>query len=553
MTIGRTFTVLTVGPGEGQGALTALNARCTRPRTETALACAGPARFEESTRNHIEQVILPLVDRILSRLGVPCAGYEISVANLGAAAITDSGVLIGGYSADIAVFLTLLSAALDLSVIDDLVVTGHIASTHGDLRPVQGLPAKLRAAAASERIRKFLYPALHADDSLSRLAPAGKRRIEDALADARRRLLPVPVVGLAEVMRHACGGEEIVLAALRHGYYTTGASVPGDANGVEGIVQSLTADLPARFWAALGARLLAGEREPARRLLDAFVQFHTAQGVYPSGMGARLLQIVGSLPPAVRRLGGLFPLLPIASYGRLVQHAAGAETRDTALLHDAITGPAAGRRTGREVESPEASAPDPTADGVGLDRFLAEIDGDSLGRRIGLPIDQARASYVLDRVIVDTPEEFNDIIAGFYLHLARHLTHVTADASPENAGPGANELLDHAFARQGGYSGALAEARHGVNGGLRRVLDAMTEQYKAEETEKHMRWAFRTAFDPLDDASKVRLMALLLARGAPLLPPELRRSPAEYAKNYEEIIRAYVRSCEYLARTLRSL
>jgi len=64
-------------------------------------------------------------------------------------------------------------------------------------------------------------------------------------------------------------------------------------------------------------------------------------------------------------------------------------------------------------------------------------------------------------------------------------------------------LLERAFANGGGFEAALAEARYPAHGGLRRVLDVVTDQYKAEQRSKHVSRVVREAIDPLDWDARV--------------------------------------------------
>lgn len=126
----------------------------------------GPVSFRESTAAHIEQALLPIVDRTLAALGLPTRGFHISVANLGMAATADIGISISGFSSDVPVLISLLSAALGMPVPGDMVTTGHVASPDGDIAAVRAIPAKLAAAVADVSAIAAL------DAVLSRSTPA---------------------------------------------------------------------------------------------------------------------------------------------------------------------------------------------------------------------------------------------------------------------------------------------------------------------------------------------------------------------------------------------
>ena len=189
-----------------------------------------------------------------------------------------------------------------------------------------------------------------------------------------------------------------------------------------------------------------------------------------------------------------------------------------------------------------------------LQSILSEISAEALTNIIGLPIDSARAAYIMDSVTVRSHEEFNDTITSFYLHLARHTRKLSDPANVNAASGDAIALLERTFSKKGGLQAALAEARTGVNGGLRFVLDMMTEQYKREEEEKHVNSILKTALDQKDFESKVDLMRALIQRLEPHLDPEILSQPAErFAEHYEDIIKAYLQSMDRLNSIMRSL
>ena len=99
----------------------------------------------------------------------------------------------------------------------------------------------------------------------------------------------------------------------------------------------------------------------------------------------------------------------------------------------------------------------------------------------------------------------------------------------------------------------LAEARHATNGGMRYVLDVFTEQYKREQTEKHVSRIFKLAMDPLDWDRKVQLMASVVDRLKNMLPSEIAEQPAErFAVHYEPIVRVLIQSRDRLASVFRT-
>ena len=72
------------------------------------------------------------------------------------------------------------------------------------------------------------------------------------------------------------------------------------------------------------------------------------------------------------------------------------------------------------------------------------------------------------------------------IHLFRRVRGVDANEPVQAFGAEAFALLERTFAHGGGVKAALLEARTGAKGGMRYVLDAMTEQFKKEERGKEV-------------------------------------------------------------------
>lgn len=230
------------------------------------------------------------------------------------------------------------------------------------------------------------------------------------------------------------------------------------------------------------------------------------------------------------------------------QYAQGSENSDVLLLLKACSG------DGVSNFKPDRDIPPKVQDSQNdslLETILFEIGADNLTAKIANPINQARATYVMDEVVA-SHEDFNEIITSFYLHALRHTRTIVIPVDMATVGAEGLALLERAFSKNGGFQGALAEARHGINGGLRFVLDSLTQKYINEEQEKYIRFIFKTGLDPLDFDGKVKLIEALMERLKAYLPEDIASQPAErFVKQSEEIVRAYSQSLEKLNYVLR--
>ena len=211
LAVGRANTVLLV---EDTAVITSLSARAVEPETQARLYFKGPGLFEERVKAHLSEVVLAVVDRIVLGLGLGLKSYELSLTNLGAASLAGREINISGYSADVPVFLALLSAGLGLALPQNVVSTGHIASSEGDIRMVEGLETKLEAARRDESIDIFIHPSLETDGSIPALMPERKARLEGALSQAKTDLRLLVVQDISDLLKKVVSDEQLVPAAL---------------------------------------------------------------------------------------------------------------------------------------------------------------------------------------------------------------------------------------------------------------------------------------------------------------------------------------------------
>jgi len=549
---GRANTVLVFGHGgEAKAVITTIIAH-VRNEPGERVRFTGPGCFQRKTAEHIINMVLPTADGVLRTLNLPANSFDISVVNLGAASMRDTGLNISGFSADLPIFLAMLSASLQMAVPQDIVSTGHIASPDGDIKMVRNIGAKLDAVLAVGSIKKFVHPAIGPENPLDSLSPGERQIAADALVRARRDIHTIAVRDIGELVQKVFSDEQVVLASLRHGFFTGPVAESAAGAGTGMAVGFLAQNNEKRFWSVLGRQLLDGRTQEAKDLLLALAQFHISRKAYPEGLGSGLLRLILSLPPKTRRLKLELPLLPMAKCIQLSQFAKESDHEDVRVLFRATFGE-------KVLQPPQVADLIPKSTGLdrakgALDSILTEISAEALTQRVGLPIESARGAYIMDSITVESQEEFGETIAAFYLHLIRHTRSLPGPADPNAVGPEAFGLLERAFARKGGIQAALAEARNPVNGGLRLVLDMMTDQLKREEQEKHINYILKSALDPLDWKAKVDLMGALMKRLEPLLEPEITSQPPErFAVHYEEIIRGYLQSMDRVNSLFRSL
>lgn len=551
-TIGKAQTVLVFGDGHGAVAITTnLIAQGIAVRRRSRPRFGGAALFDDEFQRHAEHVIVPVVDSIGDLLEAPKVRYEISVSNIGAASGSDTRIRISGFSADVPLFLALLSARLRIPVSAGIASTGHIASPDGDIRWVRHLPAKLSAAAQDAGVRVFLCPGTSEDSSVRRLSPQDEAKGKAALADAQDVLRVVEVANVDELVKHAFQEAEIVMGSLASGFYDLQSRRASTVSAVQRAASYLRTGNQGRFWNSMEAAMLAVRYERAREALELFINYFTARCSYPSRFGLRLRQLLLSLPPKTRQSLIKRHLITVADCIRLSQFAGKTDHQDVHILYRV-----AEMAEGDTSVDCSARPSERLRSGVGelVDALFAEMSSESIARAVGLRIDSARAAYVLESVTVSEHGEFLDGVVAFYIHLLRHLGTIDGPSDPETLGPEALGVLRAAFRNEGGESAACREAMDGVRGGMRYVLDRVTDEYKRRKAQEHIEFALERAVGGMAWDAKMAFVSAMFRRIHQELPPGIEiDTPERFAGAIKSIAQAWTESMERLNTVVKSM
>jgi hypothetical protein len=551
-TVGQAKTVIVFLSGsKAQAVVTSVVATARPTGSAERIRFAGVVAVDGKTQRHILDDVLPRVDQMLTALGQPIQDYDLAFVNLGCASVTGIPLLIQGFSADLSVFLALFSAGSGVPVAQDRVFSGHIASPHLEVRMVGHLWEKMEAAAADPSITTFVCPSLEGDKSLNTLSPREKEHAEEAVIRWNEHGKVCHVLDVGELFTVAFSEGSIVLSGLERGFFEVRIPSGSIESPADRAVEYFVRDNEGRFWVAVEGSFFPGDVSRVRELLHARLHFHIQRESYPKDFGLRLLQLVATLPPYLRTRRGLFPLLPIRECILLTQFALDSDLEDFQRLLDAIRGKGMSRSK-PQVPLQVQSQGDP-ADAL-LNDILSRIEARALSDEVGQRIDAARATFLLENVTVNSDEEFHEIVTSFYIHLLRTCG-VVMEVNPEAVADDAYALLSRAFSRQGGPQAALAAGRCGIHGGMRQVLDVLTETLRREEEAKRTDRILQESLLGSDKwGERVGVAAALLRRFGPDLPPEIAsKTPEQCAHHIQDLIRVSVASMEQVKCLLRSL
>ena len=537
--IGKAKTaIVSQASGEAVAIITEIFAQTTPVDSKTRLEFRGPVKLDDKALNHIEAVILPIVDQITQPLELPIQNFLISISNIGATATIGKGIKISGFSADLPMFLAMLSASLQAVMRQDIIATGHIASLAGDVIPVLDIPLKIEAAVASEDITEFLFPEIEKDRSVTLLMPSDEFiKAKKAIYQHKGRIKLTTIENIHDAIKSFLPEESIVTAALLQGFFDVASDFKDFSNPVNRSVMFILEDNEKRFWNATEDFLLTHEAAKAKSIIRAFIDFHLGRKRYPQYFGEQLYRLTMSLPILSRRLDGLFPIVPINQCITLSQYAKQADHNDVQTLYKLTSPDEFAKKMDIVVEEGPSPTSGPDHEGQLLRKILFELSDTNLTQKIGNPLDDARAAYSMKSVRVKDAPEFNQALTGFYIHMLRHTQSPEGHVSRDAATAEAINRIENTFRNIGGYDAAVAEAKTGTKGGLHYIFNMMIDHEKMVQKEKYQVMVLKEAIDSFDWESKVSLSVHIKKQYGRYLPDTFRTmEPEQLAHHLEEVI-----------------
>lgn len=536
--IGKTKTaIVSQVSGEAVAIITEIFAQTTPVDSKTRLEFRGPVKLDDKAFNHIQAVILPIVDRITQSLDLPIQYFLISISNIGATATLGKGIKMSGFSADLPMFLAMLSASIQAALRQDVIATGHIASLAGDVVPVLDIPLKIEAAVASEGITEFILPEIEKDQSVTLLMPPDEFiKAKKSIYQHKGHINFTTAENIHGAIKAFFPEESIVRAALIQGFFNAVPAFKDFSNPVNRSVMFILENNEKRFWNATGDFLQSGDAAKAKSIIKTFIDFHLGRKCYPQYFGEHLYRLTMSLPLLVRKLEGLFPIVSIDQCIALSQYAKQTDHNDVQTLYK-LTSP---DEFAKKIDTTDEEAPttgDSDKEGQLLKKILFELSDRSLTQKIGMSLDDARANYTINTIRVKDASEFNRAITGFYIHMLRNTQSPAGHVSRDAAAADAIDRIEDSFRNAGGYEAAFAEAKFGTKGGLRYVFDVMTDQEKSDRKRKYKDMVLKEAIDPLDWEAKGKLSVHIQKQYGRYLPDAFRTmEPEQLAHHLEEVI-----------------
>lgn len=532
------IVLVSEGSGSSNAFITSVIVKSTGTGGAGRVHFKGISVFTEEVQKHIKETIVPIVDDIVDGLALERRCYDISIANLPTASASDGHIRIEGFSADLPVLTAMLSATLEMPLSSDILSTGHIASCCGEIISVKSLESKLQAAIKDDIIQKFIYPDHKCHNSF-----AEHHHIRHILADAVTSIKLLPVSSIYECLEQVFAPHHIVLSSLRKGYFESVQKNDSSGNYLSKAISYFTDNNPQRFWLEVQRLLMRRQNNMAKELFAEFCGYYIGRQKYPANAGRKLSTMISTIPGHLRRCDGFYPLCDVDLCVKMGQYAGRDDHYDFVSLLNSVTGVDKTNQPVPENPSPPVSV---GFQNTAFDEVVNQLNQRSLAIKIDIPIDAARGSFVIEKPVVNSYEEFLEVMTAFIVHLRCHtdktdLNSIDADMCKNDA----LELLDKAFRDQGGCQAAYVRASEGIDSGIRGVFNKMIDVYKFEQKAKYANRILKEAVDVMSWDERVDFMRSAIARIGNLLPQELRNQPPErFARDFEVITKAVIQSLD---------
>lgn len=191
-----------------------------------------------------------------------------------------------------------------------------------------------------------------------------------------------------------------------------------------------------------------------------------------------------------------------------------------------------------------------------INSVLQALDERTIAQRIGIPHDETRMRYPMNRSTVRDFSEFNQIIGQYYNHHFTSCVSRGGSLSSVEASSRAKDILNREYRRRNGgdIKSAFNDAHDGTNGGLRGILDILAETLKADSVEHYTRDIFDRFVEPNNWEQKVQIIREFINQYGSQLGSSIQsHQPERYANDYENLIRSFVESLKRTSQIFRRM
>jgi len=173
-----------------------------------------------------------------------------------------------------------------------------------------------------------------------------------------------------------------------------------------------------------------------------------------------------------------------------------------------------------------------------VDSIRNELDPKEIMRAVGRKHDDARIQYRMTTNTVESIEDFTRKIGDYFMH---HYAHCFDGSSLPmyECEQRAKEIITNAYTRRdGNFLSAFNDAKDGLNGGMRRILDLIADGLKEDGIRRYTEHILDTRISPASYDEQLQIIRELLPR---LGLTEQASHPERYVSDYKKLIQAYLK------------
>lgn len=174
-----------------------------------------------------------------------------------------------------------------------------------------------------------------------------------------------------------------------------------------------------------------------------------------------------------------------------------------------------------------------------LNAILAMLDEENIAKAVTIPHAIAREQYKLQKITVQSFEEFRNEIGRYYSYqIGATVPGGKVFMSEWLAKGYAEKIVDSAFSKIGGLEGAYKMAEKGINGGLKPIIDSIYMAIVREQEENYIEDILTRCINPMSWNDKVTFMEQFLIKfGGPLSSGKPIKNAMEVAPHYKDFIK----------------
>jgi hypothetical protein len=298
-----------------------------------------------------------------------------------------------------------------------------------------------------------------------------------------------------------------------------------------------------------------GRRNNSLALINSYMNIMQDQGIYPQGLGERLLEFINThskdpirefeIEDITRLVSSTAKIANLAGQGSII------ESVDMVALFTAIS-----KLFYIHFNIDEAfQSPRSIISKVLFETMIRKMSPERISKEITVPLDAAMRSFkTIFQHQEITYHDFLDEITRFYVHILVSIKQISPEETVDKSFMKAEAIsvLQEAFGSESGHKYGHILAKENLQGGINTVFRKMISVLEQKERQKILRQAW-IEICPADWFARVAMTKEFMDFARPSLSKTVADLPPEmFADNVESIIDGYIRSMENVKNLMKS-